>query len=168
MSIAITGAQPWQNGNKEIDIRYDTVGATSTTFTNGDPLTLSSGILTVAGATSTIVGTAVKTQTLSSTNDTVAKVRPGYVPVDNSTIFLMGTNADLAVATAGGTYYKLSGTTGAIVVDVTSGVMTTTARIVEIVQVDPMNLGGTGAGSGLRTCLVRFVKTPYTNISITA
>ena len=106
---------------------------------------------------------------MSSTNQTVAKVYPGFIPAGDDTLFFMGTNADLTGnATNGGTFYGLSGATGAVVVDVTSGVTTTTSRQVEIIKVDPRNIGGTGAGSGLRECLVKFVKTPSINIGITA
>src|SRR3990167_7587247 len=57
--------------------------------------------------------------------------------------------------------------TGAQQVKVSAGVSTTTLRTVEIVKVDPYDEGGTGAGSGLRKCLVHILKTPYTNIAAT-
>lgn len=169
MAVSIFGAQLWQEGRNESDLRYDTIGKNSEVIAANDPLQIASGLLSVSGATTTVVGVAAGAATMASTNQTVAKITPAYLPISDSTIFLMGTNADLTGnATDGGTYYKLTGTTGAVLVDVTSGVQTTTSRVVEIVKVDPMNLGGTGAGSGVRTCLVRFVKTPYTNVSITA
>ena len=163
--MALFGASVFQENRNESDIQYDAIGKNSEVITRGDPLTISSGLLAVASATSVIVGVAVKTATMASDNQTVAKVTPGYVPANLDTTFLMGTNADLTGnATDGGTYYKLTGTTGAVLVDVTSGVQTTTSRIVEIVQVDPRGLGGSGAGSGLRECLVKFVKTPTLNV----
>lgn len=167
--VTIYGASVAQENRNESDLRYDTIGKNSEAMTVGDPLTISSGVLQVAGTTDSITGVAAKTATMTSDNATVAKVTPAYVPADQ-TIFLMGTNADLTGNTTnGGTYYKLTAaTTGTVQVDVTSGVQTTSSRVVEIVKVDPFNLGGTGAGSGLRTCLVRFVKTPYTNVTITA
>lgn len=170
MAITIYGAYVVQEGRNESDFRYDTIGKNSEAITSADPLTIASGVLAVAGTTDTIIGVAARTQTMTSDNQTVAKVTPAFTPIADSTIFLMGTNADLTGnATNGGTYYKLTAaTTGTVQVDVTSGVQTTSNRVVEIVQVDPMNLGGTGAGSGLRTCYVRFVKTPYTNVTITA
>ncbi len=169
MSQIIYGATVDQEGRNESDFRYDVIGNNSEVFTSGDPVTISSGDLQVAGATDPITGVVVKTQTMTSDNETVAKVKPAYIPVSDSTIFLMGTNADLTGNnTDGGTYYKLVGTTGIVQVDVSAATATGSARVVEIVKVDPFNEGGTGSGSGLRKCLVRFVKTPYTNVAITA
>lgn len=170
MSITIYGASVAQENRNESDLRYDTFGKNSEVITVGDPLTIASGQLAVAGTTNTIIGVAAKTDTMTSSNVTVAKVTPPYVPAFTQTLFLMGTNADLTGnGTDGGTYYKLTAaTTATVQVDVTSGVQTGANRVVEIVKVDPFNLGGTGAGSGLRTCYVRFVKTPYENVTITA
>lgn len=170
MAQILYGAQIYNSGNFETDLRYDAFGKNSEVITFGDPLTIASGVLAVAGTTNTVVGIAAKTQTMTSTNQTVAKVVPGYIPVTGETLFLMGTNADLTGnGTDGGTYYKLStGTTALVQVDVTSGVQTTSSRVVEIVEVDPFGIGGTGSGSGLRQVVVRFVKTPYSNVTITA
>lgn len=168
--MTIYGGTVTQEGRNESDLRYDTFGKNSEVIAANDPLTISSGLLQVGGTTDTIVGFAAGAATMASNNATVAKVTPGYVPVSDATIFLMGTNSDLTGnGTNGGTYYKLTAaTTGTVQVDVTSGVQTGANRVVEIVKVDPFNLGGTGAGSGLRTCFVRIVKTPYTNVSITS
>lgn len=165
----INGASVFQESNMESNTRYDVLGKNSEVIAAGDPLTVASGVIKVAGTTDSITGVATKTQTMTSTNQTVALVYPGFVPALDQ-IFLMGTNADLTGnATDHGTYYKLTAaTSGAVQVDVTSGVQTTTARVVEIVKVDPNGVGGTGSGSGLRQALVRFVKTPYTDVSITA
>jgi hypothetical protein len=108
---------------------------------------------------------------MASDNQTVAIVKPAYIPADEG-IFLMGANSDLSITAGPGTYYKLAGTgaSGTQQIDVTSGVTSTTERVVEIVKVDPRNVGGTAvtAGNGLREAYVRFVKTPYTNVTITA
>lgn len=168
----IYGAEVDQTKGNPSNIRYDVIGANSTQFSVGDPVAVSSGKLIVgsaaAEATSLVIyGVAVKDQTLTSTNATVAKVYPGFVPAED-TVFLMGTNSDLTGnATDVGKFYALTGTTGAIQVDTTFGVTTAASRVVEIVKVDPFNEGGTGVGSGLRQVLIRFVKTPYTNINIT-
>jgi hypothetical protein len=115
-----------------------------------------------------MVGVVVKTQTMTSTNTTVAKVYPSFIPIYDDQLWLMGTDSDLTGdSTNGGTYYGLTGATGAQQVYVSNGVSTTTLRAVEIVKVDPFNKGGSGAGSGLRECLVRILKTPYTNITTT-
>lgn len=160
------GAQVYQNNTKEVDARYDIVGKNSEVFTSNDVLTVDgTNGLKVAGATDIVFGVGLKTVTMASDNQTVAKVSPGLIPSDTGLVFLMGTNADLTGNVSDpGDYYKLTGTTGVQQVDVTSGVQTTTSRIVEIVKVDPRNIGGTGSGSGLRECLVRFVKTPQVNV----
>lgn len=169
MSI-IYGASVQKSGKLQTNYAYDAIATNSATFTVGDPLTISSGLLSVAGTTNTIVGIAAKTQTFASDNQTNAKIAPAYTPISEDELYYMGTNADLTGnATDGGTYYKLStGTTAVVQVDVTSGVQTGANRVVEIVKVDPFNHGGTGSGSGLREVLVRIVKTPYSNVTITA
>ncbi len=165
MGQIIYGASLYKSAGNEADIQYDVIGKNSEAFTVGDPLTITSGALLVAGTTDPVVGIATKTVTMASNNQTVAKVTPGYIPIKSDDIYLMGCNTDLTGNTTdGGTYYKLiSAATGAMQVN-TAGVQTTTSRVVEIVEVDPQNIGGSGSGSGLRQALVRFVKTPYTGI----
>lgn len=156
------GAQPWNPNDEELDLNYDSIGKNSEAFTSYDPVYYISGQLAVAGTTQAIAGVVAQTITMSATNagSTGAGVQPGYVPVSEDTVFLMGTNADLTGnATDVGTFYKLTAnTTGTVQVDVTSGVQTTTSRNVMIKQVDPQKIGGSGSGSGLRQCLVVFVK----------
>jgi len=135
------------------------IGKNSEIFTTGDIVTIdASDGLKVAGATDSVYGVNAKTQTMSSTNETVAFVKPVVAPIDMDYEYLMGTNSDLSPLTSVGAYYKLTGTTGIQQVDVTSGVQTTTNRVVICTAVDPQNLGGTGAGSGLRQGLFKFVK----------
>lgn len=134
------------------------IGNNSEAFTSGDPVTITSGYLEVAGTTDTVYGVVLKTQTMASDNETVAQIKPIVLVPDLGYQFLMGTNSDLA-ATNVGTYYKLTtATTGAVQVDVSAGAMTGTARVVECTAVDPFSEGGTGSGSGLRQGLFRFVK----------
>lgn len=156
------GAQPWNPNDDELDLNYDAIGKNSEAFASYDPVTYSSGQLIVSGTTLAVAGIVAQTVTMASTNagTTGARVQPGYIPVSEDTVFLMGTNADLTGnATDVGTFYKLTAnTTATVQVDVTSGVQTTTSRVVMIKQVDPQNIGGSGSGSGLRQCLVVFVK----------
>lgn len=156
------GAQPWQPNDEELDLNFDSVGKNSEAFTVYDPVTYSSGQLIVAGTTNAIAGVVAQTVTMASTNagSSGAAVQPGYYPVSEDTYFLMGTNADLTGnATDVGTYYKLTAnTTGTVQVDVANGVQTTTSRVVMIKKVDPKQIGGSGAGSGLRQAVVVFVK----------
>lgn len=134
------------------------LGSNSAVFTSNDPVTIdASGTLIVATATTPVYGVVLTTQTMTSTNATVALVKPNCFTVEQEYEFLMGTNADLT-ATSVGTYYKLTGATGAVQVDVTSGAQTTTSRIVVCTEVDPNAVGGTGANSGARQGLFKFVK----------
>lgn len=161
MSRTIYGATVTTTPSGKGAVDYDggrVVGKNSEEFTSGDPVTISSGYLQVAGTTDAVYGIVVKSQTMASDNQTVDQVKPSVLVPDMSYEFLMGTNSDLAV-TSVGTYYKLTtATTGAVQVDVASGAMTGVARVVECTKVDPFNEGGTGAGSGLRQGLFRIVK----------
>ena len=153
------GAKVWKTANNESNLSQDIIGKNSVVFTAGDTVGFESGLMDLASTTDTVDGVVAKTVTMASDNQTVAKVQPEYYTVDESTEYLMGTNADLTGnATDVGTYYKLAGATGAIVVDVTSGAQTTTSRNVMIKKVDPRGIGGTGSGSGLRECSVIFVR----------
>ena len=169
MGQVIYGASIYRGRVAEQNIAYDAIGKNSEAFTIGDPVTIASGLLSVAGTTNTVVGIAVKTQTMASNNQTVAKVTPGYIPINTDDLYLMGSTADFTGnATDGGTYYCLTAaTTGTLRVD-NAGANTGASRVVEIIQVDPFNIGGTGASSGLRQVVVKIVKTPYTNVTITA
>ena len=169
MASVIYGASLFKSNGNESDIVYDAIGKNSVAFTAGDPVTISSGLLDVAGTTNTVVGIAQKTVTMASNNQTVAKVTPGYIPIKNDDVYLMGTTSDLTGnATNGGTYYCLTAaTTGTLQVD-TAGVNTGVSRVVEIIEVDPQQIGGTGASSGLRQVLVKFVKTPYIGVPTSA
>ncbi len=141
-------------------INYDAIGKNSEAFTVGDPVSFASGQLAVSGATSTVAGIVVQTVTVASNNVGGANQVVGYIPVDETTVFRMTSNSDLTGnSTDPGTYYKLVGTTGAVQLDGTAAV-STTSRVVMIKKVDPDNIGGTGAGSGLRQVEVIFVRRP--------
>ncbi len=163
----LTGAVLFKSPVQDVNYENDAFGKNSEVFASGDLVQLSSGLLNVG--TVTIVGVVAKTATMTSNNATVAKVQPLYQPIGQNDIFLMGTNSDLTGnGTDAGTYYSVTGATGAQKVDVTKGAVTGALRTVEIVEVDPRNIGGTGSGSGLREVLVRILKTPYQNVNITA
>ncbi len=145
----IYGASVAQSAQNPVNVLYDIIGKNSAAFTVGDPITQTMATNNLAAGTN---------------------VAPGYIPVDNDTLFLMGVNTDLTnTATNFGNYCALTAnTTGTVQVDGSNVAQTTSNRVVAIQVVDPFNEGGTGSGSGLRTVLVRFVKTPYTNVTITA
>ena len=158
MARTIYGAEIFKSPTREVN--YDggkVIGANSEVFAYGDIVTITSGYLDVAARDSQVYGVVVKTQTMASDNQTVAKVKPSVLVPEQDYEFLMGTNSDLAVTNVG-TYYMLTGTTGAMQVDVSAGAVTAASRIVECTAVDPLNEGGTGSGSGLRQGLFRFVK----------
>lgn len=168
MAQTLYGARLFQSPKNEVNANYVAYGANSEVFADYDIVSISGAVgsetLGVAAATSVVVGVIIKGATMTSTNTTVAKVVPGYITAEEGNLFLMGTNSDLTnTLTDYGKYYKLTGATGAQQVDVASGVQTTTNRVVQIVIVDPLKEGGSGAGSGLRQVIVRFVKTPLTN-----
>lgn len=171
MAQTIYGAHQVQNRTKDGNLRYDIVGKNSELFADGEIVTVASGVLEAADTTDTVVGVVQKTQTMAGDNQTVAFVKPGYVPADEG-IFLMGADADLSVVASNGLYFPITGATATQQISVATLGGTTGAtgvsRVVQIVKVDPFNEGGTGAGSGLRQAFVRFVKTPYTNVAITA
>lgn len=134
------------------------IGTNSEVFTGGDIVTITSGYLDVfPNDNFHVYGVVLKTATMASDNQTVAKVKPNVIVPDLSYEFLMGTNSDLAV-TSVGTYYTITGATGAQQVDVSTGAVVNASRVVECTKVDPLNEGGTGAGSGLRQGYFRFVK----------
>jgi hypothetical protein len=173
--MLIYGAKLNQSGGHQPTLRYDTLGKNSEVFACNDIVSISddAGALSVETdwvATTTCVGVIAKAQTMESDNETATdhKVYPAYIPIYDDQIWLMGTNSDLTDNhTNAGTYYNITGGTGAQQVDVSGGVSSTTLRCVEIVKVDPFNEGGSGAKSGLRTVLVRILKTPYSNITAT-
>ena len=155
--MAIYGATLWEPQNMEANFNVDAIGKNSEAFTVGDPVTYSSGQLLVAGTTNAIAGVVAKTVTMASTNVGGANVAPLYIPVDETTQFLMGCNANLTGnSTDTGTYYKLTAnTTNTVQVDVTNGVQVNTSRVVMIKKVDPLNEGG---ATGLQKAVVVFVK----------
>jgi hypothetical protein len=158
--MAIYGAEVYKSPTREVNFESNGIGKNSEVFASGDLVEMdaSDGLKVIASATPTVIGVVQKTQTMTADNETVAKVKPSYIPIDQDMEFLMGTNADLSPLTSIGTYYKLTGGTGAIQVDVTSGAQTTTNRVVVCTHVDPKSQGGTGAGSGLRVGTFKFVK----------
>ena len=155
------GAKLWQEayGQGSPDYRYDIIGNNSEDFDTGDPVSINTtNELIVTTGTLAVVGVAVKDQTLASDNETVGLVTPAFIPSEDH-VWLMGTNSDLTSnATDYGKYYKLTGASGLVQVDVSSGVQDDNDRHVMIVKVDPRGIGGTGSGSGVREVLVKFIK----------
>lgn len=156
------GARLWQAPEESVNARYDMLGQSSEVIAAGDILNMESGNIEVAdAATDAIAGVAI-TPSTAAQNDGTKYI--GYIPADENYVWLMGTNSDLTDnATDFGTFYAITGATGAQQVNVSGSVTTTTSRQVMIVKVDPRGIGGTGAASGLRECLVKFVRIPQFN-----
>jgi hypothetical protein len=162
MSITLYGAQLVQAPGNEVNARYDVIGETSDVVKAGDILSMESGVLEVTdAATEAIAGVAI-TPATAAQNDASKYI--GYIPADENYVWLMGTNSDLTDnATNFGTFYGITGGTGAQQVNVSGSVTTGTSRQVMIVKVDPFGIGGSGAGSGLRQVYVKFVRIPQFN-----
>lgn len=157
MTQIIYGATLITSPTHEENFASRAIGKNSEAFTIGDTVGFSAADGLQVDLTK-VIGIAQKTVTMASDNETVAKVTPSYVPIDQDYEFLMGTNADLSPLTSVGAYYGLTGTTGIIQVDVSSGVQTGGDRVVLCTGVDPNGVGGTGAGSGLRQGIFKFVE----------
>lgn len=169
MASTIYGATLYRSPGNGVNYHSDSIGTNSAAFTSGDPIKIASGLMAVAGTTDQVDGIVVKTQTMTSDNQTVAKVKPMYIPFDQDYEFLMGTNSDLSATTSIGVYYKLTtGTTAVVQVDVASGAQTGANRVVVCTGVDPQGLGGTGSGSGLRQGLFKFVKVKNIKSDVTS
>lgn len=151
--MAIYGASVMTSPTMETNYDSNAIGMNSAVFAVGDILTMdASNGLKVAGATTSVIGVSATSATMSATNQTVGLVKPAYIPVDQDTEFLMGANSALSALTSIGAYYKLTGTTGAMQVDVASGVQTTSSRVVVCTGVDPQGIGDPTQG------LFKFVK----------
>jgi hypothetical protein len=161
MASTIFGATVWQSTTNPVNYRTGAAGKNSEVITSGDPLTVASGVIkVVSAATDPIIGVAAKTQTMGAANQTIntSTVYPLYTPADENVTFLMGCNTALTGnSTDVGKYFGLTGATGAVQVNVSGSVTTTTSRQVVIVKVDPYGLGTT---EGLSEVLVNFFNAP--------
>lgn len=142
-----------QNARTNVDIpSYDSaspIGKNSEVFNKGDIVTVASGFVKVSGVNDRPYGIIDLTATMSSTNQTVAKQRPPIVPNTSDLTFEMDLNADGAEAD-NGSFFQLTGTTGAMLVDYSS--KSATVGPVVLVKLDPR-----GEGS-VRRGLFRFAK----------
>lgn len=102
------------------DMGYPVIAANSTTFSKADPLTINaSGFLIVATAGTKIIGFSLEDVTTTSTNQTVAMYCPQYVKAQG---VVMAFTADQAAVQGDvGGYADLSGTTGAIQINLATG-----------------------------------------------
>ena len=160
MARFVYGFELYRPQQQAHDYFYPGYGANSEVFAKGDPVAAGATGLVVAGTTATVIGIAVRDQTMSSTNQTAAKVRPALIPTNPEYEFLASGNADMNSLTQIGITYQLVGTTGAIMVDVTTGTRAavTNAAVIICTDIDPDREGGAGDEGGARLGVFRFVK----------
>lgn len=164
MAETIYGARLWNVDSEGVaNTAAYFIGSNSCTYTKGDVVAHQGGQLVVKGATSSpaIVGVVLKTATMASTNQTVAKVYPKYYDLSQKdTVWLMGTNSDLTATASVGVFMNINsdGTTAVQQVDASSAVLVAGNKELVCLAVDPQAEGGTGSGSGLRQGLFKFVR----------
>lgn len=114
-------AQKFYKVSPDVPVEASVLGKNSAAFAVADPVTIDSdGLLIVATAGTKIIGYAVEAVTMASDNETVAKKMPKFIPALPGV--LMQYTADQACTqTDVGAYADLSGTTGAIQVNLAAG-----------------------------------------------
>lgn len=101
-------------------VGFPVIGKNSEQFSKADPVTIDSdGFLTVATAGDKIIGWCTEDVTMASDNQTVAKYKPEYVIASGQLMVISG-DQDLT-QTDVGAYADISGTTGAIAVNLVAG-----------------------------------------------
>jgi len=114
-------AQKFLNVRHDVQSGYPIIGKNSTQFSQVDPVVAdSSGWLDIAGTTTKVLGFSTDDRTMASTNQTVAKIKPTYVPSQG---VLAQITADQAVTQTDIGAYADTGTatTGAFVVNLVAG-----------------------------------------------
>jgi hypothetical protein len=99
---------------------FPIIAKNSEAFHKGDPVMVASGFLLVATATSKILGWCDADFTATADNQTVAKLCPTYVPATEEVKMLITPDQTFA-QTDVGLYADISGTTGAIAVNLAGG-----------------------------------------------
>lgn len=97
------------------------IGANSEVFASADPVAIDAdGFLIVATAGIKVLGYATDDVTMTSTNESVAKVKVNYVPAVHG-VQMQYTADQACTDTDLGAYADLSGTTGAIAINLAAG-----------------------------------------------
>lgn len=121
------------------------IGTNSAVFAYGDLLDLTSGYLSVLGATTDRpYGICKKTVTMASDNVTVAKVTVPFVPLDMDSEFEMDLDAAATQANVGQFFKMNTGGTGAQTVDFATA-SDTVGQLV-LTKLDPRGDGSTVRG----------------------
>jgi hypothetical protein len=111
-----------QRFHKQKDARVGTpiIVANSTTINNADPLTIDAdGFIIVATAGDKIIGHAIQGIVSASDNETVAKKTVQYL--QNDGVEMVFTSDQACTQTDIGAYADITGTTGAIQIDLNAG-----------------------------------------------
>lgn len=114
-------AQKFYKVGPDVAIEASVLGKNSAAFAVADPVTIDTdGLLIVATAGDKIIGYSVDAVTMAADNQTVAKVMPKFIPA-NQSVLMQYTSDQACTQTDLGAYANLTGTTGAIQVDLAAG-----------------------------------------------
>ena len=129
-------------------VQQGVIGKNSEAFAKADPVTIdANGFLTVSTAGDRVDGYCLEDKTCTSSNQTVAKYMPQYVDADK--VLMVYTADQACTQTDIGAYADLTGTTGAIQMNLVAGTSgqffvrafdpnvdgTTTLVVVEVAEV---------------------------------
>jgi hypothetical protein len=99
---------------------YPVLGKNSEVITAGDPVSIDSdGFLIASVAGGKVLGFAIETKTMTSTNSTVALYCPQYIPADG--VWMLYQSDQACTQTDIGAYADITGTTGAFYIDLAAG-----------------------------------------------
>lgn len=114
-------AQKFYKVSPDVAIEASVLGKNSAAFAVADPVTIDSdGLLIVATAGTKVLGYAVEAITMASDNETVAKKMPKFIPAVQG-VLMQYTSDQACTQTDLGAYADLSGTTGAIQMNLAAG-----------------------------------------------
>lgn len=101
----------------------DIIGNNSAKFSKADPVTIdSAGNLIVATSSGEkILGFCLEDVTMDSDNETVDKYKPSYIPAYPGVLMVYDSDQDAVLADDIGEYADVTGTTGAIYMNLTAG-----------------------------------------------
>lgn len=118
--------------------RADTIGKNSEVFAVMDPVSVdANGFLIVATAGVKVLGYCNKAVTMASDNQTVAKVKPPYLPAEGRV--MLGESDQAWTQTDVGAYADLTGTTGSMQLNFLAG---STGQFY-VMEGDPLGTGST-------------------------
>lgn len=130
--------QAFFRGAEGANVGEPIIANNSAQFTKGDPVTIdANGNLIVSTAGDKVLGYALEDVTVDSDNETVAKYCPQYLEAEG--VEMAFTADQAATQTDIGAYADLTGTTGAIQMNLAAGA---TGQFI-VLKIDPYNTGDT-------------------------